>query len=213
MSLEEELKAFATQIEQASPDYGSWVAELVSDLKEEFAGQQALVPGDEAPMFSLPSATGEQISLRDRLDQGPVILNFYRGGWCPYCNLELRAYQALLDEIQSAGASLVAVSPQSPDDSLTTAEKEGLSFDVLSDHGSRVARQYGIAFELGGALKVVQEKSGYDLTQLNAAKDWCIPVPATFVIGSDGNIKLSHIELDYRNRLEPKYALDVVKSL
>ena len=213
MSLEEELKAFATQIEQASPDYGSWVAELVSDLEAEFASRKTLMPGDRAPLFSLPSATDEQVSLKDRLDQGPVILNFYRGGWCPYCNLELRAYQALLDEIQSAGASLVAVSPQSPDDSLTTAEKEGLSFDVLSDHGSNVAQEYGIAFELGGTMKTVQEKSGYDLTQLNAAKDWCIPVPATFVIGSDGNIKLSHIELDYRNRLEPKCALDVVKSL
>lgn len=213
MSLEEELKAFAAEIEQSAPDYGSWLAELVSDLKAEFANQKALVPGDAAPMFSLPSATGEQVSLRDRLNQGPVILNFYRGGWCPYCNLELRAYQALLDDIQSAGASLIAISPQSPDDSLTTSEKEGLSFDVLSDHGSNVAQEYGIAFELGGTLKAVQEQSGYDLTQLNAAKDWRIPVPATFVIGSDGNLKLAHIELDYRSRLDPKQALDVVKSL
>lgn len=213
MSLKEELDKFAAQTMQASPDYESWVEELVADLETEFDDQQILKEGDIAPHFTLPSATGEQVSLRARLDQGPVILSFYRGGWCPYCNLELRAFQAILADIQSTGASLVAISPQSPDDSLTTAEKEHLSFDVLSDHGSTVADEYGIAFELGGSLKMVQEKSGYDLAQLNAAKDWRIPVPATFVIGSDGGIKLAHVDLDYRNRLEPSHALDVLRSL
>ena len=213
MSLKEELDLFAAQTKQASPDYESWVEELIADLEAEFDGEQMLKVGDTAPLFTLPSATGEQVSLKGRLDHGPVILSFYRGGWCPYCNLELRAYQALLGDIQSAGASLLAISPQSPDDSLTTAEKENLSFDVLSDHGSTVAGQYGIAFELGGSLKIVQKKSGYDLTQLNAAKDWRIPVPATLVIGTDGEIKLAHVDLDYRNRLEPAHTLEVLRSL
>lgn len=213
MNLHDELLAFAAETNQAVPEYESLVQQAAADLKAEFAGQKMLEPGDMAPLFSLPSATGEQISLRDRLDHGPVILNFYRGGWCPYCNLELRAYQALLEEIQMAGGNLIAISPQAPDDSLTTIEKESLSFDVLSDYGAKVAGQYGIAFELKGSLRKFQEKVGYDLTQFNAAKDWRIPVPATFVIGSDGMIKLAHIDLDYRKRLEPKQALDVLKAV
>ncbi len=166
-----------------------------------------------APNFTLPNATGQLVTLADILRRGPVILNFYRGGWCPYCNLELRAYQQALPQIKAAGAELLAISPQDPDASLSTAEKNELAFEVLSDEGSKIANNYGIAFKLPDALQRLYTDLNHALPDANGTPDWQLPIPATFVIDQNQRIVLAYIDVDYRNRLEPEEAIATVQKL
>lgn len=177
-----------------------------------------LVPGldvgDEAPDFSLPDARGNQVRLSDRLVQGPVVLTFYRGSWCPYCNLELRAYQAGLPEFERAGASLVAVSPQRPDDALSMAEKNELAFDVLSDVDQQVLAAYRIRFELPeGVTEHMLEGTLAALARQQPDGRYSLPVPATFVIDPDGIVRARHVSMAYRTRMEPADALAAVREI
>lgn len=172
--------------------------------------QRVLKAGSKAPEFTLPDATGRNISLSDTLRQGPVILVFYRGGWCPYCNLELRAYQRYMPEIRDAGAQLIAISPQSPDASLSTQEKNALAFPVLSDTENRVAKAFGILFDLPDYLANLYAQFGTNLPEINDAGNWALPLPATYVIGQDGIILKSFVETDYRVRMEPSEALAAI---
>lgn len=174
---------------------------------------RAIKGGDVAPDFVLPDARGGIVRLTDVLARGPVVLSFYRGGWCPYCNLELRALQQALPEFTRLGASLIAVSPQSPDESLSTAEKNALSFAVLSDSNSIIAKRYGIAFDLAEQLRPIYTQFGHALPNKNHDESWVLPLPATYVIDRDGSIALAFLDSDYRNRLEPTDIITVLKTL
>ena len=143
----------------------------------------------------------------------PVVLTFYRGGWCPYCNLELRAYQAALTEIRAAGAELIAVSPETPDSSLSTAEKNDLSFPVISDSGGELASALGIRFNLSETVRPFYEKAGLALSDRNGDGAWALPVPATYVIHRGGRIYAAFIEPDYRKRTDPTAALAALNSM
>jgi peroxiredoxin len=173
----------------------------------------ALKVGDRAPNLSLPDAKGEQVSLNQLLEQGPVVAIFYRGGWCPYCNLELRAWQGHLAELNSLGATLVAISPQTPDNSLSTAEKNALAFPVLSDSDLAAAHGFGIAFTLPPELVDLYSSVGNNLPELNGNGQWVLPVPATFVIDRSGVIQFAHVEADYRERAEPADVLAVIRAM
>ena len=162
-----------------------------------------------APDFTLPNVDGRPVTLYALLAQGPVVLTFYRGEWCPYCNLQLRAYQAGLPQIRELGARLVAVSPQTPDNSLTTAEKKGLTFPVLSDAGNAVARRYGLVFSLSQTLRAVSA----DLPAYNGDDSWELPMPGTFVIAPDGTVQLAFVDVDWTRRLEPAAILDALRQL
>jgi peroxiredoxin len=169
---------------------------------------QALQEGARAPNFRLPNAQGGSLELNELLRRGPVVLTFYRGQWCPYCTLELRAYQRLLPQLQALGASLVAVSPQTPDNSLSTVEKNELSYPVLSDVGLHVTRAYGLAFDLPPELvELYQRQLTIDLVRWNGEDRWSLPIPATYLIGEDSRIVLAHVDPDYRERLEPQAVL------
>lgn len=146
------------------------------------------------------------------MQEGAVILTFYRGEWCPYCNLELRAYQQILPQIKALGASLIAISPQTPDRSLSTIEKNQLSFDVLSDRGSLVAEAYKIAYQLPDELKRIYMQFSHALPDMNGTNDWQLPIPATFAISPYGKILLAHVDVDYRSRLEPEKVLESINS-
>jgi peroxiredoxin len=175
--------------------------------------QRALKAGDSAPQFCLPDSRGGHVYLKNLLTQGPVVVSFYRGGWCPYCNLELRALQQVLPEIERLGAQLVAISPQTPDESLSTAEKNGLAFTVLSDAGSGTARAYGIAFDLAEELRPIYTRFNHALPDKNGVDNWLLPIPATYVIDTDGIITLAFIDVDYRNRLEPMELTAALQAL
>jgi peroxiredoxin len=165
--------------------------------------RSALGVGARAPRFTLPDATGELVALDDLLANGPVVLTFYRGAWCPYCNLALRALQRHHDAIAARGAHLVAVSPRIPDESLSLTEKEQLAFPVLSDIGSEVAKRFGIAFDLSDELGTVYDGFGFDLQRVNDGHARTLPLPATYVIDGTGVIRWAFVDTDYTVRAEP----------
>jgi len=213
MSLSEALAAQrALSTRQPSPMLTA-VEAMLSDLRARQVGERAPRPGDHAPDFALPEARGGTVTLAARRVAGPVVLVFYRGGWCPYCNLELRAWQGLLPRLQALGGSLIAISPQTPDGSLSTAEKNALGFDVVSDAGSRVGDAYGLTFQMPADLQALYRERGIVLPEANGEDDWRLPVPATFVVAPDGRVALAHVDVDYRVRLEPADALACVETL
>jgi peroxiredoxin len=175
--------------------------------------QRAITAGDRAPDFTLADATGNAVGLGDVLRSGPVVLSFYRGGWCPFCNLELRALQAALPELTEAGATLIAVSPQTPDESLSTKEKAELDFHVLSDANSEVSRDYGLVYTLDDAAQELFEQFGNDLRQVNGSDRWELPVPATYVILPDRTVSWAFVDADYRKRAEPSEVIAAVQAV
>ncbi|WP_263365522.1 peroxiredoxin-like family protein [Edaphobacter bradus] len=175
---------------------------------------RALKPGDRVSDFILMDAHGSPVRLQQLLEHGPVVVAFYRGGWCPYCNIELRGLQRVLREIQQLGASLVAISPQLPDNSLTTAEKNALEFPVLSDVGNTVARRFGIVFTLPADLLETYEGFQHGLLEKNGKVGASqLPIPATFVLDQHGVIQLAYVDADYTRRLDPEIVLDKLREL
>jgi len=183
----------------------------IAHLAETGIGRNAKQVGDQAPDIVLPDASGRTFDVAKLLETGPVIVTFYRGGWCPYCNLELRAYQAVLPRITAAGARLVAISPEKPDDSVSTAEKNALTFPVLSDIGQRVGKAFGLVYSFTDELRSVYDGFKLDIPAKNGAPDdWSLPLSATYVIGPDGRILFADTSVDYRRRTDP---LDVLQVL
>jgi peroxiredoxin len=212
-----EVGALRHQLEQINAPIPEPIAERISTAIAQVEASGAvpgLAVGERAPDFSLPDAVGRVISLRERLSQGPVVLVFYRGEWCPYCNTYLRALQAALPEIASRGASLIAISPQSADHSLSITEKAALSFDVLSDVDQAVIRAYKLQFTVPDDLQdLYLNVFDTDLRDHNADRSWQLPVPATFVIGRDGVGRAAHVSADYRTRMEPGDILAALDEL
>ena len=214
MSLKAELDAFRSEfMANVAPEVRDAMVRADMELAASGIARRALKAGDHAPDFRLPDARGGYVRLRDMLTTGAVVLSFYRGGWCPYCNLELRALQKALPEITLLGAKLVAVSPQTPDESLSTAEKSELTFPVLSDLGSATAKSFGIAYDLAEELRPIYARLGHALPEKNGDESWLLPIPVTYVIDRDGTIALGFVDVDYRNRLEPAEILAALQSL
>jgi peroxiredoxin len=173
-----------------------------------------LAVGAQAPDFTLPDALGKPVTLSDLLKDGPVVVTFYRGEWCPYCNLQMRALQTALPEFQELGASLVAISPQAPDHSLSLTEKHALTFAVLSDADQAVIRAYHLQFTLQGDLEDLQVNEWHnDPRGHNADHTADLPVPATFVIDQDGIVRWAFVSADWRVRAEPADIAAALRSL
>ncbi|UZR97486.1 peroxiredoxin-like family protein [Chondrinema litorale] len=168
--------------------------------------------GDKAPNFILQNALGEQVSLSDYLKKGPVVLTWYRGGWCPYCNLTLNRSQEELPNITALGANLLALTPELPDKSLSTKEKHQLQFEVLSDVANEVARSYGIVFKLTDDVSGVY-KEHFDLKAFNGDDSDELPLAATYIIDQQGIIKYALLDAEYRNRAEPEEITTALKNL
>lgn len=159
--------------------------------------------GDKAPDFTLPDINGQMVTLSEALQDGPVVLVFYRGGWCPYCNIALRAYQQILPAIQAKGARLIAVSPQTPDNSLSMTEKNNLDFAVLSDDDNQVARAYKLVFTVPKAVVEIYDDIGIDLVDANGNEQYELPLPGTYVIAQDGTVQFAFADANYVKRAEP----------
>ncbi len=160
--------------------------------------------GDQAPDFTLKNAAGKEISLSSLLKDGPVVLTWYRGGWCPYCNIALAALEKSLPDIQKSGARLVALTPELPDKTLSTKEKNTLEFEVLTDLNHKIAREYGIAFDLTDEVRELYAKN-FNLTEFNGpdAGTGTLPLAATYIIDRKGIIRWAFADADYRKRAEP----------
>jgi len=157
--------------------------------------------GTKLPEFSLPTATGKVLKSADLSGKGKfLIVTFYRGGWCPYCNLQLRAFQEVIPEIKKRGGELVAISPESPDKTLSTTQKNELAYIVLSDKDNAYARKLGLVFELPKDLQEVYQKFGIDLPKTNGLGKWELPLSATYVINPKGDVIYSFVDADYKKR-------------
>lgn len=174
--------------------------------------EKAHKTGDLAPAFTLKNAKGETVNLNTYLAKGPVVLTWYRGGWCPYCNLTLRALQEALPEIRKAGATLLALTPELPDNSLSTSEKNELTFEVLTDLNNEVAREYGLVFELTPTVHAYY-KNAFSLEAYNGNDKPELPLAATYVIGKNGIIQWHFTDAEYRNRAEPADIVRAVSAL
>jgi peroxiredoxin len=203
----------AKNARQYPPELSVAIQRSIDELAASKAPKRALKAGDCAPDFLLPDTSGHTIALSDLLRRGLVVLSFYRGGWCPYCTTELRAYQALLPEIRALGAELVAISPQTQHHSLLTAGENGLSFPVLSDPGGRVAERFGLNYAVPGALRKLAERFGQRMTGINGAEDRRLPMPATYVIAWGRCIILAGVHADFRRRLEPVEVLVALRDI
>lgn len=184
--------------------------EATQKLKESGIVDKAVKKGDSYIDFSLPNVDGKQVKLSQKLKQGPIILTFYRGGWCPYCNLQLKAYQDHLEKFEQAGGQLIAISPESMDSAETTVKKNDLKFEILTDNMNKYARKYGLVFKLDDDLKDVYLQFGLDLEKNQGNDSWEVPIPATYVISKEGKIVYSFLNVDYVQRAEPK---DIIKAL
>lgn len=181
-------------------------------LQAEHTSVLNLNVGDVAPDFTLSNARGENISLRDLLERGRVVLTFYRGSWCPYCNLQLNQYQSALTDMQALDAQLVAISPQIPDESLNIKEKNELAFEVLSDNGNMVAKKFTKVFKNGEAPLEAMANLGIDFDSHYADDSKELPVPAVFIIEKDGTVSFAQAEGgDYRNRVEASTIINSLK--
>lgn len=211
-SLNEQLAAFKAGFKQrVAPERVAMMEAATADLRATGIETRALQVGAAVPEhLTLPDALNQPVRLSSLWQRGPLVLIFYRGGWCPYCNLELRAWQQHLLELAGLGAQLVAVSPQTPDNSLSTAQKNELAFPVLSDSALHAAQAFGVAFEMPPELIELYSRVGNDLPVINGNGRWVLPVPATYVIGHDGRVAYAHIEADYRERAEPAEVLAAV---
>jgi peroxiredoxin len=213
-SLSEQLAACkAGFVQRAAPERIAMMEAATAGLRATGIESQALQVGAQAPDLTLPDALSQPRRLSSFWQRGPLVLIFYRGGWCPYCNLELRAWQRHLAMLDQLGAQLVAVSPQTPDNSLSTAEKNELAFPVLSDSALQAAMAFGVAFEMPAELIELYSRAGHDLPSLNGNGRWVLPVPATYVIDRHGRIAFAHVEADYRERAEPRDVLAAVAGL
>lgn len=205
-----ELEEFRAKSSKTAPPERIRIYEQgIDEVRKSGVMEKALKVGDRAPDFELPDASGKTVKLSELLARGPVVVTWYRGGWCPYCNIALRGFHRSLPEIRSAGASLVAISPETPDNTMTTAQKNHLDFTVLSDRGNKVAQAYGVAYKIPRVI-AEQFKGRLDLAKHNGDDSGTLPLGATYVIDREGTIRYAFVDPDYRKRAEPS---DVVAAL
>ncbi|RBP84998.1 peroxiredoxin [Cytobacillus firmus] len=212
-NLTEQLEVTTQQFKANSPiEAQIKIGQMIEELQKSgiASGKQ---PGEKAEDFKLTNALGRDVILFEELAKGPVVLVFYRGGWCPFCNMQLKAYQKILPEIQAIGAQLITISPQKPDHSLSLQEKEGLEFQVLSDPNGLVTAKYNLLFDVPPGVKEVMEGIGLNLAEYNNTSKWVLPVPATFMIDESAIIRSSYVNPNFMQRQSPEEILQELKKL
>jgi peroxiredoxin len=219
MSLQAELDAFKADFSTGKPPYNvpadvyAQMEKATQELIDSGAADQALQVGDQAPEFTLTDSTGEPLSSAALLTSGPLVVSFYRGVWCPYCNMDLRALQAALPSYQQLGANLVAISPQTPVNSRRSVKQNGLSFPILSDPENRVGAAFGLRFTLPSYLIDIYRDNHIDLVAFNHDDSGTLSMPARFVVSQDGMIRYAEVNPDYTQRPEPEEVLPTLRQL
>jgi peroxiredoxin len=219
MNLQAKLDAFKADFEAGKPPYNApreaidIMHRATAELIASHAAGRALKVGQKAPSFSLKDAEGNLVSSASLLAQGPLIVSFYRGVWCPYCNMDLQALQGALPEFERLGAKLVAISPQTPPNGRKSQRQNHLTFPVLFDQNNEVAAAFGIKFTLQDYLIELYKKFGNDLPTINADPSWTLPMPARYVIAQDGTILYAEVSPDYTLRPDPETLLPVLREV
>ena len=182
------------------------------DLQKQSLSTQALREGEMFPTHDLLDVNSRAVNIQDFLGKGHLVVSFYRGGWCPYCNLELRALQAILPQLKQLGTSLIAISPEMPDHSLSTSEKNSLAFAVLSDLDNAFAKKLGLVFQMPEDLRAVYHSFNLDVPKHNGNQDYELPMPATYIVAPTGKIVYAFVPEDYTERLAPETILEVLNK-
>lgn len=214
MTLQSRLDAFKAEFRAGRPpEVRALMERATAELIASGAAGRALKAGDRAPAFALGAPDGTQVSSADLLARGPLVVSFYRGVWCPYCNMELQALEAARADFEEEGAQLVAISPQSRANSRKSVRENGLDFPILSDPGNAVAAAFGLRFTLPGYLAELYLSLGNNLPLVNGEDSWTLPMPGRFVIGSDGVIAYAEVNPDYTRRPEPADMLPAIRRV
>jgi peroxiredoxin len=217
MSLQAKLDAFKADFEAGKPPYNvprsviETMHRATAELIESGAAQRAKKAGDAAPSFSLKDPEGNVVSSADLLKRGPLVLSFYRGAWCPHCNMELQALEAVKPEFDKYGASFVAISPQTAPNSRKSVRQNKLSFPILSDVKGKVGAAFGLRFSLPDYLVELYKQLKNDLPTFNDDPSWTLPMPARYVIGQHGVILYSEVNPDYTRRPDPEDMIPVLQ--
>lgn len=212
-SMTKEMREKAAELRKQVP------LEKLKAIKEEMnkigkSGQaDGLKEGNRAPDFTLPNHKGDHVNLYDNLKDGPVILSFYRGSWCTFCNIELKALQQYNARFEEKGAKLIAVCPEKIEGLKKSKRDHGIDFQLLSDGETKVSEEYKLLFEFSDRLKKIYKDLDIDLKEYNANGLWTLPVPATFVIDTDGTIKSAYVEADYTKRMDPEEIVEVLNKI
>jgi peroxiredoxin len=212
-SLKAQLDALREQQRQSSPELIASTLSDIAAISRTTIIERRLQPGDSAPDFSLPASNGGSLALADLLQRGPVVITFYRGAWCGYCDLQLRFYERLLPQIEALGATLVAISPQTVARSARTAAEHNLSMLLLSDRGNQVARSYQLVYSMSAALRQLYSSLGFAMSDYNDDDSWELPLPGTFIVDRDRRIRHAFVDSDYTRRLEPAVLLDELSRI
>ena len=214
MKFSDRLNSLTTDVfAKASNEYAAAVEATEKVIQDSGILGSALRAGQVFPKFSLPDANGSIVSASQLLKQGPLVVAFYRGGWCPFCNLELNALQLALPEIEAQGGALVAISPEKPEQSAETARRSKLSFHLLTDQRNLFAREVGLVYRLPAAMQTEFQKKGLLLPVINGDDSWELPIPATYLVGRDGVIVDAFLDADFYHRKDPQELVEELREL
>jgi peroxiredoxin len=211
-SLAERLQAFADEVRSFGPVFQDSVDDLVARLREHDVGENAPKPGEKMPPFVLPDETGQLVTLEKLLEAGPVAVTFHRGHWCPYCRINTRALAEANEQIAAEGGQVAAIMP---DREHFTAELKAQSeapFPILTDIDNGYALSLNLAFWVGADMQELMCRAGWDVEPSQGSKTWLLPIPATFVVGTDGEVKARFVDPDYRKRMTIEDLLSALRS-
>ena len=213
MTLQEKLDAYKREFVEKVPEEKRAVMERATeDLKNSGILDNTIKVGDRLPSFELKNHRGETVRSEDILKDGPLVISFFRGKWCPYCNIEIKELEAYADKFRDAGARLVVISPQLESAAKATVEEHDLSFDVLIDEHNAYAKELGIAFSLTNELRDVYKGFGIDLPEYNGDDSWELPMPTRLVVDRSGQVVYADINPDYTKRPDPRETLEALRE-
>ena len=211
-SLNERLQALADSVRTLNPSFAEAVDRLVNRLQQSGAGASAPRPGDRMPPFVLPDETGRLVSLEQLLRKGPAAVVFHRGHWCPYCRISADALVRAQQEIQGEGGQIVAIMPDREEFATELKSETNAPFPILTDVDNGYALSLNLAIWVGAELERMIAEAGWDLPTYQGNAAWMLPIPATFVVGTDGKVKARFVDPDYRKRMAIEDMLEALRS-
>jgi peroxiredoxin len=211
-SLAERLQAFADAVRHWSPAFQDAVDRVVGRLKEHGVGETSPRPGETMPSFVLPDENGRLVSLDAMLEKGPVAITFHRGHWCPYCRINTAALSKAQEEIMAEGGQIVAIMPDREQFAAELTSESEAPFPILADIDNGYALSLNLAFWVGEELQGLMVGAGWDVSRFQGSNTWLLPIPATFVVGTDGEVKARFVDPDYRRRVAVEDLLAALKA-
>ena len=211
-SLSERLQAFADAVRRYGPQFQDAVDRLVERLKQHDVGENAPKPGDKMPDFILPDDKGQLVSLDSLLQKSPVAVTFHRGHWCPYCRINTRALAEAQNQIAAEGGQVAAIIPDREHFTAGLKAKSDAEFPILTDFDNGYALSLNLAFWVGQEMQEMMTGAGWDVSRSQGSDTWLLPVPATFVVASDGTVKARFIDPDYRKRMTIEDLLSALRA-